>query len=43
MITDHPPIFLIIKNMRNKLQKQKSKIRNMTTFEKTKYLHESKN
>ena len=38
-ITDHLPNFAIIKNM---LQKQKFKIRNMKTFDKTKYLNNIK-
>ena len=38
-ITDHLPNFVIIKNM---LQKQKFKIRNMKTFDKTKYLNNIK-
>ena len=41
-IIDLLPNFVIIKNMRNKLQKQKFKIRNMKTFEKTKYLNDIK-
>ena len=41
-ITDHLPNFVIIKNMRNKLQKQKFKIRNMKTFDKAKYHNDIK-
>ena len=41
-ITDHLPNFAIIRNMRNKLQKQKFKIRNMKTFNKAKYLNDIK-
>ena len=41
-IIDLLPNFVIIKNMRNKLQKQKFKIGNMKTFEKTKYLNDIK-
>ena len=41
-ITDHLPNFVIIKNMRNKLQKQKFKIRNMKTFDKAEYLNDIK-
>ena len=41
-ITDHLPHFGIIKNRRNKLQKQKLKIRSMTTFNNTKYLNDIK-
>ena len=40
-ITDHLPNFVIIKNMRNKLQTQKFKIRNMKTF-KAKYFNDIK-
>ena len=41
-VTDHLPNFAIIRNMRNKLQKQKSKIRNMKTSNKTKYFNDIK-
>ena len=41
-ITGHLPNLVIIRSMRNKLQKRKFKIRNMKNFDKTKYLSDIK-
>ena len=41
-ITDYFPNVAIIKNMRNKLQKQKFKITNMKIFDRAKYLNDNK-